>query len=68
MPRPVPELGEGLENKRSLNGGTQSQRDALGRDPQEKELEALNGDKFHLSRVSGKNFGDFTRLDTGTRV
>lgn len=68
VPRPVPELGEGLENRRSLNRGTQSQRDALGRDPQEKELEALNGDKFHLSRVSGKNFGDFTRLDTGTRA
>lgn len=68
VPRPVPELGEGLENKRSLNRGTQSQRDALGRDPQEKELEALNGDKFHLSRVSSKNFGDFTRLDTGRRA
>lgn len=47
MPRAVPELGEGLEQRRSLNGGTQSQRGALGRDPQEREMEALNGDKFH---------------------
>lgn len=31
-----------------------------GQDPQERVLEALNGDKFHLSHVSSKNFGDFT--------
>lgn len=61
----------GLINEEHLVSGgvltcATTRRVFLGRDPQEKELEALNGDKFHLSRVSRKNFGDFTRLDTGT--
>lgn len=59
VPRAAPELGEGLENR------TQSQRGALGRDPQEREPEALSGDKFHLSHVSSENFGYLTRLATG---